>query len=37
MFELLKNIGRLIFHSGIFVILMTVLVFEIIGAVKIIF
>lgn len=37
MFEIFKGIGKLIFHSVIFLILLAILIFGIIGAVKCIF
>lgn len=37
MFEIFKSIGKLIFHFAVFLILLAVVVFGIIGAVKYIF
>lgn len=37
MFEIFKSIGKLIFHSVVLLILLAILVFGIIGAVKYIF
>lgn len=37
MFEIFKSIGKLIFYSVIFLILLAILIFGIIGAVKCIF
>lgn len=37
MFEIFKSIGKLIFHFIVFLILLAILIFGIIGAVKCIF